>query len=131
MNIHWLLGFIEGEGSFGVTVGTKKYKGKKYSWPKIQVQITQADKKPLVAIKEFLKEHNVKSGVYGPYKNTIPVYKNSKISTHDRFSQMFFLNIDRIEDSLKLIELLDPLEWQTKKRLNYEKWKECVLRKSR
>lgn len=113
---YWLLGFIEGEGSFSVakTVGFR-----------LEFNIGQTLSEILVikAIQNFLLELPGNFKLWNSICNTVQFSQESK-SKNERSKPMVRVNIYLTSYILNvLIPFLDNLEWLSKKKLDYEDWK--------
>jgi hypothetical protein len=109
MNVNWFLGFSEGEGNFSVLFGTKRCNGGKYVWAKPAFQLVQAEQKVIKEVAKFLEQQSIKSKVY-----------------NNKARSMWRLHVFETESLGIMIKLLDSLEWHTKKRSDFEKWKKCI-----
>jgi hypothetical protein len=109
MNVNWFLGFSEGEGNFTVLFGTKRRNGTKYVWAKPAFQLVQAEQKVIDEVAKFLEEQSIKSKVYSIQARS-----------------MWRLHVLETESLGIMTRLLDSLEWHTKKRSDFEKWKKCI-----
>lgn len=112
---YWLLGFIEGEGSFSIS---------KNRLHQIFYLGQVSSERPLLEkIKEFLESYNEGKISYSTNNKPIfAIYDKPEDAFHNRkpFSslrsanQEFFLNV--------LVPLLSPLSWQTKKYKDFKDW---------
>jgi len=111
MDLNWLLGFIEGEGSFVVTIH-KQY-GHKWgicTQPKFTICLGRWDLETLEEIQTFLLEdYNIESRI--EHRN------------RDNNNQLV---INKVESCFNLIPLLNNLEWHTNKRRDYNIWSYIV-----
>jgi hypothetical protein len=101
----WLLGFIEGEGSFSVR--------KNYS---LTFSLAQSIKDLVLmeAIRDFLNSLASRDGQL----------KGEAVKLYIKNHDMVYLTIDRLDYiSRVLIPLLDTLSWKSKKELDYKDWK--------
>lgn len=106
---YWLLGFVEGEGSFGIN--------KNYT---LVFSLGQSDKDLALmeAIRDFLDNLAVVS-VKGQELAGGAVKLNVK-----NYNKMVYLSINRLDYiSRVLIPFFDSLSWKSKKELDYKDWK--------
>ena len=109
INWNWLLGFLEGDGSFLISNNR----------PQFLIHLTASEKKLLLAIKDFLKEGNVNDKIkVSPSKLTLNPNAKSTVSfTINKID--YFINY--------FIPELDKLNFYTKKYLDYKDWKKVVF----
>ena len=107
INWNWLLGFIEGDGSFCIADNR----------PQLVVHLTASEKGLLLAIKNFLKEGNILDSKATPLK--LISNPNAKSTVHlNIFKLNYFIDY--------LIPEFDKLNFYTKKYLDYLDWKKVV-----
>lgn len=114
MNLNWLVGFIEGEGNFGFTVG--KRKSYKIGWqisPIFKLGLVRNDRNVLEKIKVFLKSHDIISHSLQDVEPHHTWSKNASEQTH--------LRITRIKSCQKLAKLIFPL-LESKKKKEVKLW---------
>jgi len=114
---YWLLGFVEGEGSFFVKKSTKHYD------VGFSIGQTESESKVLEAIRKFLLE------LPGSYKtnrkNVVGIYKDIGRKAAKPMVSLtvrnpdFFINV--------LIPFFDGLLWHSKKELDYIDWKTVLI----
>lgn len=105
---YWLLGFVEGEGSFWLR--------KNYA---LAFTLAQSDKDLVLkeAIKDFFNN-------LGLGNTNIQGLDGAAILYHQKSSNMIYLKINRLDYiTLVLIPFFDSLIWQSKKELDYQDWK--------
>ena len=104
----WIIGFIEGEGTFTVNVIGYKRKTmtetRQYRYQNPAFYIVQKDRKVLEKIRDFL-------GM-------------GKINRH---GNLFHLDIRKKSDVLRLVEFLDGKMKSESKTQKFERWKKRVL----
>lgn len=114
MNWDWLLGFIEGEGSFTISL-RKDRSGMKYQiLPYFQMnQIhTESNRLLFIEIQKFLRQEGINS--------TINKYKDGK------FFFLWKISIYKLSECLKFASHLKDLEWHTSKKLVFLNWIEAL-----
>ena len=105
MDIKWLLGFIEGEGSFMINKSIIKNKYLIIQ-PTFKISLHANDKEVIYKIQEFLKMGNI----------------NFKRPQRIGSSHQYEFSIRNINDCMKLRDLLINEDFHTKKRLDFLKW---------
>jgi len=123
MESNWFLGFCEAEGNFVITFSTKVYKDRHYVWARPGFQTKQTDDMHVLEeIKEFLTEHKIKSHLH---PNSQKQYGNlKKIPLHPL--EPAILQVFETDSLKRLVELIEPLHWFSKKRSDFEKWVQCI-----
>lgn len=112
--LKWLIGFIEGEGCFTFqynTTTTQKNHQKRGYWihALFQIGLSITDKDIIYKIKDVLRMGCIYQIKHKSYTGTI--------------SNTIYLRIAKIEDLLKLINILDRYRFYTKKGNDYHLWK--------
>nr|WDZ67655.1 homing endonuclease [Leptographium wingfieldii] len=106
---YWLLGFVEGDGSF--------FTRKDFA---LSFNLAQSFKDSILmeAIKDYL------NNLASPLNNGAGLEGSAVSLSYKKSSNMLYLVINRLDYiSLVLIPFFDGLVWQTKKNLDYEDWK--------
>jgi hypothetical protein len=104
---NWLLGFIEGEGSFFVEKKELR----------IIFSITQKSNTTLMAaIQKFLNELDVNK----KYIDIVKVSYDKRISNKGEITNLYIYSVDYIINIL--IPFLNKLNWHSKKELDYKDW---------
>jgi hypothetical protein len=115
---YWLLGFVEGEGSFSVS------RCKDFSFA-FCVSQTLSEKKVMLEIQRFLL--NLPSNF--PYKirqknsNVVPLYEEKKAKNENSNPMLQIQISDLNYIGNVIIPFFDSLIWKSKKRLDYLDWK--------
>lgn len=104
MDLNWFVGFVEGEGNFNLSFHIRN----DYVYRIAQFQLAQSEKEVLEEVKDLLTSLNIQSHVY---------------NAPNRWSGGYILSISKQSDLIKLAKLLEPLEWHSRKRVSFEKWK--------
>lgn len=107
INWNWLLGFLEGDGSFYISDNK----------PRFLIHLTASEKELLIAIKNFLNVGNVYDIKVPPSKLNRNPDANPSVSIHIAKID-FFVN--------SFIPELDKLKFYTKKYLDYLDWGRVV-----
>ena len=110
----WLLGFIEGDGSFHYSISKEMF----------TFSLGQKDNEALVyAIKDFIDSIAIQQSFDTVDRSTVNVYH-----TKPGFFSLTVKDLKFIESVI--IPLFDKLTWHTKKELDYQDWKDIIkLRK--
>lgn len=120
-NLHpnWMLGFIDGEGSFQFRLAQQVSRNSKYiaANPTLDIAQSNHDVAILEAIKNYLDSRYVK-----PKFDTNSISETFNSPSVSRF-------VTNKEDNV--INLLDKYPLQTQKKLDYEDWKELIQMKSK
>jgi len=112
MNPYWLLGFIEGEGSFSVK------KGKNFP---LTFSLSQKDNTILMkAIKDFFDNLGV-SKKWRNFQDVVSVSSDKRIGNTGDINLLFINRVDYITNVL--IPFFDSLIWHSKKEKDYKDWK--------
>jgi len=109
MDLNWLLGFIEGEGCFNLSFHIRN----NYVYRFVEFQLAQGEREVLEKVKDLLASQNIQSHIYD-----VPNYSSSRGGQGS-----WHLTISKHSDLIKLVKLLESLEWHSKKRMSFEKWK--------
>ena len=117
MNDDWFLGFLEGEGLFTINF-TSRYR---FIYPRLIFAICITERDVLASIANFLLSKNIKSGLYH-FKYH---WKNLKNKPKIRKEQ-WYLVVQKRESILKMIPMLEKLEWHTNKYHTFQIWKDSV-----
>lgn len=104
---HWFAGFVDGEGCF--TIPEHKHNGCLYCRLRIQLRV---DDRPLL---EYIQEQ---TGL-GVVRTLGRRYGTSQLQA--------YWAVSRKADCLALVDLLDAYPLRSKKRYDYEVWREAVL----
>lgn len=108
----WLLGLIEGEGSFYVLVQKDARAHLRYYFrPVFSIQLTMRDKDGLIRVKQILNKYGI---------HCIRTKIEEARYGRSRTQASFRLYVAGKSDLEKLRRLLAPLEWGTEKRKDFE-----------
>lgn len=116
---YWLLGFLEGVGSF--TINNKKY----FSLESLEFGISQtlSEKKIMLEIKKFLLDLPGKYHIRYINSNVVPIYEDKK-AKNDSSKPMVKIQITNTNFIKNvIIPFLDNLIWLSKKELDYLDWR--------
>jgi len=107
---NWLLGFVEGEGSFSVRRGSNKFE--------LLFSISQSSKDEILmdAIKQFLENL---PGTHGSDVVKKSIYKPKGVN-HQPVIQLVISQTDYIKNVL--IPFFSSLKWHSKKELDFNDW---------
>jgi len=119
MNWDWLLGFIEGEGSFSVAI--RRDKTSRCGFQVMPVfQLSQGwgeeNKILMIEIKDFLLSHGINATMYADNRGINDGIRNNQ------YMPRWKIHIYSLENSRRLFRLLNGLEWNTKKRNDFMVW---------
>lgn len=118
---HWLLGFVEGEGSFYVI--------RKGFILGFEISQAASGKSLFEEIKKFL--HDLAPGFSNPSHNKL-VFLNYLKPRKDGWQGMWAVKVVNLEFILKnLIPFLDGLTFYAKKQLDYQDWRAVALIKEK
>ena len=104
MKDDWLVGFIEGEGHFGLIIS--KEGDKHRVRPRFQLQLADTDSKVIEAIYKHLG-----------FGNTL--HMDSRGENQQGTSRYY---VTSKENCNKLANILNKRQWNTKKKMDFEKW---------
>jgi len=113
----WFLGFLEGEGCFGITFGTK-YRS---IIPRAVFTISQCDEKVLTDVQTYLADQGISSKIY----QTMQTYANLKNKPVNPIIRWDMRVISR-PDLQRLDTLLSTCTWHSNKMEEYKKWSQCL-----
>lgn len=143
---NWLLGFIEGDGSFGIEFSRTRNSHTKLGF-KLQIIQSVVDLDLLLAIKNYINSLSVsllntfdqtvtidlKDQVLeeGLQRNYVGLYSstNKKIVKPNEKYNLTVRDFDFIKDTL--LPFFDNLTFHTKKELDYQDWKNIILLKEK
>lgn len=117
INLDWFIGFLEGEGTFGVLIKKGYYTLGYYMQPKFKINLMEDDKKVLFEIWIFLK----KNGIIFPKPYPIKIHK----SWSENASGQYVLISLNSQACLKLYNLING-RLHTKKKREIEIWEKIV-----
>lgn len=143
---NWLLGFIEGDGSFGIEFSRTRNSHTKLGF-RLQIIQSVVDLDLLLAIKNYINSLSVsllntfdqtvtidlKDQVLeeGLQRNYVGLYSstNKKIVKPNEKYNLTVRDFDFIKDTL--LPFFDNLTFHTKKELDYQDWKNIILLKEK
>lgn len=113
---YWLLGFVEGEGSFNVS------KSKDFSL-EFGVCQTLSEKKVMLEIQRFLLELPGEYPIRRKNSTIVPLYEDKKAKNENSNPMLKIQIRDLNYIGNVLIPFFNSLIWKSKKRLDYLDWK--------
>nr|ATI20244.1 NADH dehydrogenase subunit 5 [Juglanconis oblonga] len=117
---YWLLGFVEGEGSF--------YIKSQNLLPGFRLSQIDYELPLLEAIRDFLLELPGDYSIRRNYASGVITFDKGKIINSSKFQ--YYLNITNNSFLVNvLIPFFDSLVWQSKKELDYKDWKTIIALK--